>query len=189
MKLPLPKSAFVALVFVALSQNANAVYRCVVSGQTVFQDSPCLGSLGTNAEEINRRSKQQQSENERILQNSLAETSMRPAERSQRAATAEVQARAAVVDRLLDPKSAELRKVTTYAGVGSHKVYAKSFTGPPVIDVVCGEVNSKNRMGGYVGFKPFYWTSNDGKVVMSDSNALEEIVNSMVIRTCAGLAK
>jgi hypothetical protein len=41
---------------------------------------------------------------------------------------------------LIDPKSADFRN--TFA--------AKS-------GVVCGEVNSKNRFGGYVGFREFYY--------------------------------
>lgn len=44
-----------------------------------------------------------------------------------------------VLDRLNDPGSAQFREV---------KLYAKSGAG-------CGEVNAKNRMGGYVGFTLF----------------------------------
>lgn len=41
---------------------------------------------------------------------------------------------------LLDPDSAQFREAT--------------FN--PATKTVCGQVNSKNRLGGYVGFTPFY---------------------------------
>lgn len=42
--------------------------------------------------------------------------------------------------RLFDPKSAEFR------GIVRSKLLS---------DVICGEINAKNRFGGYVGFMPF----------------------------------
>jgi hypothetical protein len=42
-------------------------------------------------------------------------------------------------DKLSDPTSAQLRKLARSAKVG----------------IVCGEVNARNRLGGYVGFVPF----------------------------------
>lgn len=53
---------------------------------------------------------------------------------------------------LLDPKSAEFRNLRV-----SHS------------DYVCGEVNSKNRMGGYVGFVRFYAKSEE--VVIEDETS------------------
>ena len=49
-------------------------------------------------------------------------------------------AKASVERQLIDPTSAQYRDMT-------------SFTE----DVVCGSVNSKNRMGGYVGFRLFIY--------------------------------
>lgn len=68
----------------------------------------------------------------------------------------------AVRDRLFDPASAEFRNVRT----GSR------------IDVWCGEVNSKNRMGGYVGWRAFVaFPPIDGRpswnVTIDDGSALE----------------
>ncbi|MZR14654.1 hypothetical protein GQE99_16665 [Maritimibacter sp. DP07] len=44
---------------------------------------------------------------------------------------------------LFDPNSAQFRKQKVYVTSEGDRVY-------------CGELNSKNRMGGYVGFTPYY---------------------------------
>lgn len=51
----------------------------------------------------------------------------------------------AVQDRLSDPESAQFRKVTSYRG-----------------NVVCGEVNAKNKLGGYIGFRFFVYDKTNG---------------------------
>lgn len=56
------------------------------------------------------------------------------------------QAVAALRDRMKDPKSLEVR----------HLVAVKQGKW----DVVCGEYNAKNSMGGYVGFQRFAWRGN-----------------------------
>lgn len=57
----------------------------------------------------------------------------------------------AVASQLVDPNSAQFRNVKGQRGN------------------ICGEVNGKNRMGGYVGFKPFY--VQYGRVDFGPSNA------------------
>jgi hypothetical protein len=52
----------------------------------------------------------------------------------------EGEARKAVAASLTDPSSVQFQNVTSYSE-----------------NVVCGEFNAKNRMGGYVGFKPFVY--------------------------------
>ncbi|SFC32519.1 hypothetical protein SAMN05216344_11416 [Polaromonas sp. OV174] len=189
MKLPFLKFALVAFLFLASISNALAVYRCTVNGQTVFQDSPCLGSLGTVAEDAQRRAKQKEVENDRFLQHSLATNAMSPEERSQQPKLLEAQAKARITERMIDPKSTEFRNVKAYIGVAARNFYSvEDASGPPVIDVVCGEVNSKNRMGGYVGFKPFYWT-RDGKVALPESDNFEKVLSTLVIRSCAKLER
>lgn len=182
------KYAHIILFLLLPVLDAQAIYRCEVKGQTIFQDSACIGSLGTHAKDFNRRAKRQELENEQILQNSLRETTMRPEERTQRASNSEKQARAAVVEFMIDPNSSELRKIKTYAGIRIQKIYP-SDASISLTDLVCGEVNSKNRMGGYVGFKPFFWTSHDKKLVMADPIILTAMMNDMIIRTCADVAK
>ena len=59
-------------------------------------------------------------------------------------------AKAAVEKELIDPSSVQYRNVVAYSE-----------------NVVCGEVNSKNRLGGYVGFKPFVY--REGTVALDAS--------------------
>lgn len=58
----------------------------------------------------------------------------------------EGKARAALRGELADPDSAEFRRVT----VADRR-----------IPIVCGEVNSRNRFGGYVGFRRFIVTMDE----------------------------
>lgn len=64
-----------------------------------------------------------------------------------------------------DPDSAQFRNVRAY-----------SFSGPGGGYVVCGEVNGRNRMGGYAGFQPFRTNvGNDqssGQVYINDLPAV-----------------
>lgn len=55
------------------------------------------------------------------------------------------EAQEATAQKLIDPSSAQFRDVRWND------------------ETVCGEVNAKNRMGGYVGFKQFYADEFEGK--------------------------
>lgn len=63
-------------------------------------------------------------------------------------------ARAAVLEKLKDPESARFRNIRS--------VGPKDDLG----EVICGEVNAKNEMGGYVGFQTFFFTPKDGGVLI-----------------------
>jgi hypothetical protein len=55
----------------------------------------------------------------------------------------------------VDPSSAMFRNITYSPGSANLGLW----------DTYCGEINAKNRMGGYVGWKPFHLTVHkDGKV-------------------------
>jgi hypothetical protein len=60
-------------------------------------------------------------------------------------------AKVAVRERLFDPESAQFSEV---------------FTGTPGSGAICGLVNAKNRMGGYVGRRPFFYSKSSGNVVL-----------------------
>ena len=166
-----------------------AVYRCTVNGKLVFQDSACSNSLGTVAEDVQRRAKQSEIEKENFLKHSLAENSMTSEERLTRPKVLEAKAKAAVTERMIDPKSTEFRNVKVHMNVTSRTFYgADNASGPPVIDVVCGEVNSKNKFGGYVGFKPFRW-ANDGKLGLPEADKFESVLNALISQSCARLEK
>lgn len=66
---------------------------------------------------------------------------------------------------LNDPDSAQFRNVRGY-----------SFSGPGGGYVVCGEVNGRNRMGGYAGFQPFRTNvgnaQSSGQVYINDLPAV-----------------
>jgi hypothetical protein len=62
---------------------------------------------------------------------------------------------------MIDPDSTQFRNLRVLPGRGEDQ------------RIVCGEVNSKNRLGGYVGFKHFVVVvgkgSNPDEVMISDS--------------------
>ena len=64
-------------------------------------------------------------------------------------------AKAHLAYRLIDPSSAQFRDIR-----GSTATYPDGTTR----DLVCMEVNGKNRLGGYVGFSPFTVTFENGVV-------------------------
>jgi hypothetical protein len=65
-------------------------------------------------------------------------------------------AKVAVVKDFKDPSSAQFRNVREKGGE------------------VCGEVNAKNAMGGYVGFQRFWWVNYapDRASILSDTSTL-----------------
>lgn len=74
---------------------------------------------------------------------------------------------------LIDPSSAEFKSITVFKN-GNY----------------CGEVNSKNRMGGYAGYKAF--SKVDGKLEIHDILGLEhlcEIAKDPITHKCAELKK
>ena len=110
----------------------------------------------------------------------VAEAAARSArEDANRKSAIEAKGKAAVLEQLTDPESANFRDIKVYAGV--------DYFGTPNVDVVCGQVNSKNRMGGYVGFHPFRWTSHDGKLLITDGGFAAAELDKYAIATCAHL--
>ncbi len=74
---------------------------------------------------------------------------------------------------LIDPSSAEFKNISKFHN-GNY----------------CGEVNSKNRMGGYVGFKPF--SKIDGEIDLSGIRSLShqcEIAKDPISDKCQKLEK
>jgi hypothetical protein len=73
-------------------------------------------------------------------------------------------AQKAVLKKLRDPESARFRNVRS---VGDQGVLG---------EVICGEVNAKNAMGGYVGFRKFHYSEkvDGGKALIPGSHGLTE---------------
>ena len=62
-------------------------------------------------------------------------------------------------DRMIDPESTKFRKD-----------FVSVLSGAPV---VCGEINYKNSLGGYVGYQQFIWVSPDAKYFGAETKADE----------------
>lgn len=75
---------------------------------------------------------------------------------------------AAIRDKLIDPDSAKFQWPSGYE-IGAYK----PFMGKYVYGYfTCGYVNSRNRMGGYVGRTPFVIVEDFGTVLLADMGAL-----------------
>lgn len=62
---------------------------------------------------------------------------------------------------LKDPESAHFKNIV---------VFKRSHNGKTFYNV-CGEINAKNSYGGYVGYRPFYFSgSNNSGAILNDSN-------------------
>lgn len=71
--------------------------------------------------------------------------------------------------RLIDPASATYGPMTSPRRGYLRPYFAGGTSAAPVVGyVVCGTVNSKNRMGGYVGAKPFAAVIANGTVAYAE---------------------
>ena len=70
-------------------------------------------------------------------------------------------------EQLFDPASAQFKNL--------HEVDRKGGW------VVCGEVNAKNRFGGYTGFRRFMMTEKDGDIIFAGNSNIEETVATALI--------
>lgn len=75
---------------------------------------------------------------------------------------------------LVDPNSASFRNVRVLEGYSSH--------------LVCGEVNAKNSLGGYIGFKKFIVLSNKVSI-FDDDDYIEIDFNRNPTQACEKLVK
>jgi hypothetical protein len=69
---------------------------------------------------------------------------------------------------MVDPDSAEFKYVGD-ARVTDHRPTPFSSKIPGTVDIVCGMVNSRNRMGGYVGYVPYYVAIRNGTEVVTQA--------------------
>lgn len=73
------------------------------------------------------------------------------------AATDLHEAKELVAAQMLDPESARFRNAALYSD-------ADGFLS------LCGDVNAKNRLGGYVGFRPFVYHVDSASLVILDDD-------------------
>ena len=98
-------------------------------------------------------------------------------------------AEAAVKSSLIDPDSAEFRSegdaVMNWMKNG---IFGRKVEGP--INLVCGQFNSKNRMGGYSGYSWFFAAFKDGKLLWTNLDDATDPGPGVAYYTCknAGVA-
>lgn len=149
------------LAFAAMPAVAQ-VYKCTEGGKVVFSDYPCQrtdskmidvrpaagGPVNRSTEywaEQERRARIDAERNEAEIQREadrrLRATAVAPSSRSytsEENAQLIERAKKAVLFKLIDPESGRFRSLSVQGGE------------------VCGEVNGKNKFGGYTGFQTFW---------------------------------
>lgn len=78
-----------------------------------------------------------------LLVAACAETTPVPTQRTAVSSSQVNLAKAAITENFKDPRSAQFQRIVGYR-VGD------------LDTIVCGEINAKNSLGGYVGFRRFY---------------------------------
>lgn len=187
-------SVAVAVFGFAFAPAAYAdLFKCTVGGKVQYQQTPCAGGEEKALDDSNRRMLQREREaKERLAKqesNALAAKGAGGAgNEGERKARVEQAMRSYFEQTLIDPSSVQFRNLQVFLDVPGSKLRTSGSKTTPLVDVVCGEMNSKNRMGGYVGFKHFYWDSDEKKAVGPlDDRQLGAIMEDLAQRTCAGL--
>lgn len=170
------------------------LFKCTVGGKVQYQETSCVGGEEKALDDSYRRLLQLEREAKAKVQKREADAlaakgATGASDEDERKARAEQAARSYFENTLIDPSSMQLRNLQVYLDVPGSKIRTKGSKTTPLVDVVCGEVNSKNRMGGYVGFKYFYWDSDQKKVVglLDVPGELADMYEDMAQRTCAKL--
>lgn len=101
----------------------------------------------------------------------VAATTSRSSARDVRAAAAA--ARDEVTKDLADPESARFRNVRAFQ------------MKPGAAIIFCGEINAKNQLGGYTGYRPFVALNGTSVIAGADSMpAIAAMENAMVLNAC-----
>ena len=169
------------------------MFKCTVGGKVQYQQTPCASGEEKALDDSNRRMLQREREAKERLAKQEAEAlatrgTATTGNEGERKARAEQAMRTYFEQTLIDPSSVQFRNLQVFLDVPGSKLRTKGSKTTPLVDVVCGEMNSKNRMGGYVGFKPFYRDSDQKKAVGPlDNRELGAIMEDLARRTCASL--
>lgn len=176
-----------SMILLASALPASAqVYKCLEGGRQVFSDTPCPqaeskmidvrpaagGPVNRSSEYWAERERREKAAAEREEAELRREVERRVRQQAAvappKALSAQEQtqlierAKKAVLYKLIDPESGRFRNVSALG------------------NEVCGEVNSKNRLGGYTGFQVFWVQfSPEPDVWMGD------ILGASAARVCA----
>ena len=188
-------SVAVAVFGFAFAPAAFAdLFKCTVGGKVQYQQTPCAGGEEKALDDSNRRMLQREREaKERLAKQEANALATKGAggtgNEGERKARVEQAMRSYFEQTLIDPSSVQFRNLQVFLDVPGSKLRTSGSKSGPLVDVVCGEMNSKNRMGGYVGFKHFYWDSDEKKAVGPlDDRQLGAIMEDLARRTCAKLS-
>jgi hypothetical protein len=169
------------------------LFKCTVRGKIQYQQTACDSGEEKALDDRKRRMHQRQREaKERVARREaealVSKGSVMSGNDGERKAVAEKAMRSYFEQTLIDPSSIQFRNLQVYLDVPGSKLRTTGSKTTPLIDVVCDEMNSKNRMGGYVGSKHFYWDSDEKKAVgPMDSRELGDIMEGLARRSCANL--
>lgn len=181
----------IAGTLIAPSAHAD-LFKCTANGKVQYQQTPCTTGEEKALDDSTRRMKQRErEERERIAKReseALLKGGSVGGDEGERKSRAEQAMRSYFDGILIDPSSAQFRNIQVFLDVPGSTLRTTGSKTTPLVDVVCGEVNSKNRMGGYVGFRYFYWDSDSKKVFgASDVKGLDSIMEDIARRTCSRL--
>ena len=88
-------------------------------------------------------------------------------------------AKTLIADQMRDPEATKFKEaMSVYSTSGGDYI-------------VCGTVNGKNAMGGYVGYKPFYARIRNGQMasfMLPSENDKYDIVLNQVVKSCSQAA-
>ena len=206
-------SVAVAVFGFAFAPAAFAdLFKCTVGGKVQYQQTACASGEEKALDDSNRRMLQREREAKERLAKQEADALTAASDAKSRLAKQETDAltakgatgagnegerkaraeqamRSYFEQTLIDPSSVQFRNLQVFLDVPGSKLRTSGSKSGPLVDVVCGEMNSKNRMGGYVGFKHFYWDSDEKKAVGPlDDRQLGAIMEDLARRTCAKLS-
>ncbi len=189
-----------ALFIFGVATGALAdIYKCTVSGKITYQSVPCSGGEEKALDDKQRRMFQREQAARLQRETEATETRSRESysmsgtqstsgETSIRKVNVEQAMRAYFDKVLIDPSSVQFRNLQVFLDVPGSKLRTRGSRTTPLVDVVCGEVNSKNRLGGYVGYKYFYWDSDEKQAFGTlDDRDIGPIMQDVARKTCAGL--
>lgn len=194
------RSSFLSVTTFLCSAAYADLYKCVVDGKVVYQQIACFSGEEKALDDSQRRMylrekeariKQENNERETRNNENLAIENLKNggnADSSDRRAKAEQNMRAYFDRILFDPSSVQFRSLKIILDVPGSKLRSGGSKTTPLVDVVCGEVNSKNRFGGYVGFRYFLWDSDSKRVSGSlDGSDLNTLLQELTRDKCLHL--
>ncbi len=186
---------YLSISISCMATNAVAdMYKCTLDGKVTYQAIPCSQgeekAIDDRTRNIYQREHAARLELDKREKEALKQRELNGGgDESGRKEQAKQAMQEYFSKILIDPSSVQFRNIKVFLDVPGSKLRSSGSETTPLVDVVCGEVNSKNRMGGYVGFKHFYWDSDKREVVgvSSINGELGDMLEKVAYLTCSKL--